>query len=62
MWLEPDPIYGPKDQAQDTRGKEMELKYTGRNLSRADKSAIEALKKKKLTEKKENKAESPIKS
>jgi hypothetical protein len=60
MWLEPDPIYGPKDQAQDARGKEMELKYTGRNLSRGDKSAIEALKKKRLTEKlKDEKAEAP---
>jgi hypothetical protein len=55
--LEADPIYGPKDQAQDPRGKEMELKYTGRNLSRGDKSAIEAIKKKQLAEKKEEKPE-----
>jgi hypothetical protein len=40
----------------------MEVKYTGRNLSRGDKSAIEALKKKQLTEKKEEKAEAPVKS
>jgi len=37
IWLEPDPIYGPKDQAQDIRGREMEMKYTGMNLSRFDK-------------------------
>jgi hypothetical protein len=41
MWLEPDPYYGPKDQSQDVRGREMEKKYTGANLSRWDKFKIE---------------------
>jgi len=59
LWLEPDPIYGPKDQAQDPRGQEMELKYTGRILTRGDKSAMEAIKKKRWTE---NKEEDPVKS
>ena len=45
LWLEPDPIYGPKDQAQDLRGKEMELKYTGTNLSRYAKGQFEKAKK-----------------
>jgi hypothetical protein len=37
MWIEPDPYYGPKDQSQDVRGREMEKKYTGGNVSRWDK-------------------------
>jgi hypothetical protein len=45
IWLNPDPYYGPKDQAQDIRGKEMELKYLGVNLQRLDKSAVEQLQK-----------------
>ena len=45
IWLNPDPYYGPKDQAQDIRGKEMELKYLGVNLQRLDKSTIEQLQK-----------------
>jgi hypothetical protein len=43
IWLNPDPYYGPKDQAQDIRGKEMEMKYLGVNLQRLDKSAVEQL-------------------
>lgn len=45
IWLKPDPIYGPKDQSQDPRGMEMELKYTGHNLSRTDRFAFEKFKK-----------------
>jgi len=45
VWLNPDPYYGPKDQAQDIRGKEMELKYLGVNLQRLDKSAVDQLQK-----------------
>jgi len=43
--LEPNPFYGPKDQAQDVRGREMEKKYTGRNLSRYDKHQFDQQKK-----------------
>jgi len=45
LWLEPDPIYAPKDQSQDLKGKEMELKYTGTNLSRYSKVQFEKVKK-----------------
>jgi hypothetical protein len=48
LWLEPDPYYGPKDQAQDIRGREMEKKYTGTNLSRYDKLQFERQKKKMI--------------
>lgn len=44
--MEPNPIYGPKDQSQDERGREMEKKYTGGNLVRYDKLQFEAIKKK----------------
>ena len=40
IWMEPDPYYGPKDQSQDITGREMEKKYTGRNLSRFDGPAL----------------------
>ena len=46
LWLEPDPYYGPKDQSQDIRGREMEKKYLGGNLSRYDKLRFEEFKKK----------------
>ena len=45
VWLNPDPYYGPKDQAQDIRGKEMELKYLGVNLQRLHKPTIEQVQK-----------------
>jgi hypothetical protein len=50
IWLNPDPYYGPKDQAQDIRGKEMEMKYLGVNLHRLDKSTVEQVQK-QVTEK-----------
>lgn len=50
IWLNPDPYYGPKDQAQDIRGKEMEMKYLGVNLQRLDKSTVEQVQK-QVTEK-----------
>jgi hypothetical protein len=65
MWLEPNPYYGPKDQSQDIRGREMELKYVGHNLSRYDKLGWEKYKKEtlaKLKEKKENSVQPPEKS
>ena len=34
LWQDADPYYGPKDQAQDIRGLEMEKKYTGMNLEK----------------------------
>ena len=56
IWMRPDPYYGPKDQAQDIRGKEMELKYVGVNLRRLDKFMMEQIQK-QVTErlKEENK-------
>jgi hypothetical protein len=57
MWNEPDPYYGPKDQAQDVRGREMEKKYTGKNLSRHDKLRFEAAKKKAIASRNEEKVE-----
>ena len=60
LWLEPDPYHGPKDQSQDIRGRKMEMKYTGRNLSRYDKLGFEKFKKEvdaKLKEESKLKAE-----
>lgn len=56
--MEPDPYYGPKDQSQDVRGREMEMKYTGANLSRYNKLQFEKEKKAifKKQESKENKS------
>jgi len=45
LWLDPDPVYAPKDQSQDLKGKEMELKYTATNLSRFAKVQLEKVKK-----------------
>ena len=58
LWLEPDPYYGPKDQSQDVRGREMEMKYTGGNLSRYHKLQFEKEMKAilKKQESKENKS------
>jgi hypothetical protein len=58
LWFEPDPYYGPKDQSQDVRGREMEMKYTGGNLSRYHKLQFEKEKKASLKkqESKENKS------
>jgi hypothetical protein len=50
MWLEPNPFYGPKDKSQDFAGREMEMKYTGKNISRHDKLPFEAAKKKQEAE------------
>jgi hypothetical protein len=50
LWLEPNPFYGPKDQSQDVGGREMEMKYTGMNISRYDKLPFEAAKKKQEIE------------
>ena len=50
MWLEPNPFYGPKDQSQDLAGREMEMKYTGMNISRYDKLPFESAKAKQETE------------
>lgn len=54
MWLEPNPFYGPKEKSQDMAGREMEMKYTGRNISRYDKLPFEAAKKKQEAERQEH--------
>jgi hypothetical protein len=59
LWLEPNPFYGPKDQSQDIRGREMEMKYTGSNLSRYNKLQFDREKQKiiKKTQDPEKEAE-----
>jgi hypothetical protein len=65
IWLNPNPYYGPKDQAQDVPGREMEKKYTGENLTRFHGYAFKKAMKearvaredaKKTTESRENKS------
>ena len=51
LWLEPNPLYGPKDQSQDIRGREMEMKYTGSNLSRYNKLQFDREKKQIINKK-----------
>jgi hypothetical protein len=41
LWHDADPYYGPKDQAQDIRGLEMEKKYTGMNLEKNEQKGFD---------------------